>query len=460
MRWFCGVALIATTGCMSSATTASRGEVEALLERRGEPALEARGRARAPNATAPARGGPSLRTGAKASSSDCNVLAASVARSHPRIRAADERARAALARSRAEGSLPPPKASFEVWDFPLTEPETADREGMYMLGLEQEFPPASAREARVRAEIEEGRVALADASVNARELGSEVAHTCVAWSIAEALRERLTAHRALLLEMRETVLTRYRAGGDVLGTLVRLEAEIASADRHVIEAEGELASARDTLRALAGGPIPPAPPALSRQREPEAADSLLARAMKRRPETAVAVAKIGAARARVDAAESDASSPAFEARATYMQAPGGRPGLGAMVSMSLPFLWGSGEHTTASAEHELFAAEAERADSERRVRAEVTRAAGRVLVLTRARAVLIEREIPAIERALAVERAALSAGKLDLVSFVERAHALSEAHVEETRLSGELAHAWVELETAVGAAPEPSRGTP
>jgi cobalt-zinc-cadmium efflux system outer membrane protein len=401
-----------------------------------------------------------LRAKAVAPGADCGALAASVARSHPRIRAADARARAALARSRAEGALPPPKASFEVWDFPLTEPSSADREGMYMLGLEQEFPPASAREARVRAEIEEGRVALADASVNARELVSEVAHTCVAWSIAEALRERLVAHRALLSEMRETVLTRYRAGGDVLGALVRLEAELASADRHVIEAEGELAATRDTLRALAGADVPPTAPALAKQREPERAETLLGRALKQRAETAVAAAKISVARARVDAAESDASSPAFEARATYMQAPGSRPGLGAMISMSLPFLWGSGEHTTASAEHELFAAEAERADAERRVRAEVTRAAGRVLVLTRARAVLLEREIPAIERALAVERAALAAGKLDLVSFVERAHALSEAHVEETRLSGDLAHAWVELEAAVGATPEPSREAP
>lgn len=118
--------------------------------------------------------------------------------------------------------------------------------------------------------------------------------------------------------------------------------------------------------------------------------------------------------------------------------------------MTLPWLWGGADAERQSAEHELYAAEALRADVSRSIRVDVARASGRVLVLSRARRALLERELPAVERTLSVERAALAAGSADLVSFVERAHALSELHVEETRISGELAHAWVELEAAVG----------
>jgi outer membrane protein TolC len=447
MRWLFGVALIATTGCVSSQATRSRTDVEKLL---------ARPSAGAPSAPVQARAGaPSPPTGADpkrgaAGGTDCASLAQRVALAHPRVRAAEERARAALSRSRASGSLPPPKASLEVWDFPFTEPGRADSEGMYMLGLEQEFPPAGARDARTRAEAEEGRMAVADAAAFARELWSEAAHECVTWSVAEALRLRLSEHRALLAEMRETVLTRYRAGGDVLGGLVQLEAEIATADRHVIEAEAEARAARETLMALGDGDVPASAPPLQRPRELEATEALAARAARARAENAVASARTEAARARLDAAASEASSPAFGAKAAYMQAPGARPGLQAMVSMTLPWLWGGSDAERASAEHELNAAEALRADVSRSIRVDVARASGRVLVLSRARQALVERELPAVERALAVERAALAAGSADLVSFVARTHALSELHVEETRISGELAHAWVDLEAAVG----------
>lgn len=448
MRSLVLVTLIAATGCVSSTSTRARTDVEALLAPRDGPS--AAGTTAPPSAKVQAGERKDAPAPDRAEGADCTSLARRVAAGHPRVRAAEERARAALSRSRGTGSLPPPKASLEVWDFPFAQPGRARTEGMYMLGLEQEFPPAGARDARTRAEVEEGRMALADAGLSARELVTDAAHTCVAWSVAEALKLRLAQHRGLLAEIRETVLTRYRAGGDVLGALVQLEAEIATADRHVIEAEGEASAARATLIALGDVDLPATAPPLPAARAPEAADVLTARAARTRAESSVASARTQAARARLDAAASEANTPAFEAKAAYMQAPGARPGLSAMVSMSLPWLWGSGDSEQAGAEHELLAAEALRADVSRSIRVDVARANGRVLVLSRARQALLERELPAIERALSVERAALAAGSADLVSFVERAHALSELHVEEARIAGELAHAWVELYSAAG----------
>src|SRR5262245_52557448 len=80
----------------------------------------------------------------------CAALADAVARSHPALRAARARSNAAVLRSSAESSLPPPTASFEIWDFPIGEPSRADSEGMYMLGLGQEFP-GGGRSDRARA---------------------------------------------------------------------------------------------------------------------------------------------------------------------------------------------------------------------------------------------------------------------------------------------------------------------
>src|SRR5688572_18226759 len=81
----------------------------------------------------------------------CAALAEAITRSHPALRAAQHRARAATLRSDSEGSLPPPMLSFEIWDFPIGAPSRADREGMYMVGLGQEFP-GGGRSDRARAE--------------------------------------------------------------------------------------------------------------------------------------------------------------------------------------------------------------------------------------------------------------------------------------------------------------------
>jgi outer membrane protein TolC len=381
----------------------------------------------------------------------CAALADTIARAHPTLRAAKARSNAAVERSHAESSLPPPMASVEVWDFPIGDPSLADTEGMYMFGLAQEFP-GGGRSDRARAEEQMSHEARAEGADAARRLKADAEHACVSWAVAETVRARLVEHRRLLEQVRDAALVSYRGSAGGLGAVARADAELAGADRRIAESDAEIETARTTLAAFAGPDValPSAAPALSERDENPDAAKLTQVALATRGDIAAAQARKGAASARADAASSEANTPSFEVKATYMQTPGMRAGLGAMVGMSLPWLWGGGSGRREGARHDFEAAAAEAESARRMARAEVAQAVGRVRALRRSLAVLREREIPAAERAVEAGRASLGSGGFDLSEWIEAASVLRAARVDEARTSGEIEHAFVDLEASVG----------
>lgn len=443
------IAALSATGCLSASTHTARREAEVQLARPAELLEESHAAPKGQARLEPVKAARPERAGA---AKTCDELAREVARAHPRVLAMRERARAALARSSSEGSLPPPEATFEIWDFPIGDPSLADHQGMYMVGLGQEFPAAGSRDERARAAAEEARGELGELSRAAREIWTEVAFACADWSAAEALRQGLAGHRALIADMREAMLASYRAGSGSQVGVTRTDAELAAADRHVAEAEEEVSVAESTLRALSGraARLPEAPPVLRESFDVPSVDTLTDLALASRGEVSAAAARQRSRSAAAKAAEAEASSPSFEVRATYMQTPSERAGLGAMVGMSLPWLWGGGGARSESARYELEAARADQDDVVRRIEGEVARAAGRLRAQRRSLALLREREIPAARRALESERAALAAGSFELATWIQAAHALREAHVEEARIRGAIERALSELEGAVG----------
>jgi outer membrane protein TolC len=231
-----------------------------------------------------------------------------------------------------------------------------------------------------------------------------------------------------------------------------MDAELAVADRHIVEAEEERAVARSNLRALVGDELElseRAPPLRTTYPLPDP-EHLTEVALSSRGDVRAVLARQRGARARAEATHSEATSPAFEFRATYMQTPSARAGLGAMVGMSLPWLWGDGPDLNESAKHELDAVESDLEEVGRTIRIEVARAAGRVRAQSRSLDMLLERELPAADAALEAERSALRNGGFNLVSWIQSAHALREAHVDEARTRAALQRAWVELELTVG----------
>ena len=423
------VTIFFSAGCLSSSAYSARHRTEVALDR-----------ARAPSYGAP---------GAVATAS-CSDLARAIATSHPRVAVAFARARAALARSNAEGSLPPPTASIEVWDFPVGAPSRADDEGMYMFGIGQEFPPG--RSGRALSEAEDALALLAESTEMERGAWAETAHACVAWSTATIVHAQMQGHLEIVSLLREAVLSRYRGGAtDGLTMIAQTESEIAAAARHVAEAEEEVRASRDLLVAFASGSValPEEPPMLAVRPALPPVNELVERALSSRGTVVAGLARAAGAQARLDASDSEAETPTFELRATYMQSPSMRPGVGAMVSMSLPWL-SRASSTADSTRHMYAAARADVEDIERSIRVEVVRASGRVRVLTRSLALLMEQEVPAATRAIEAARASLTGLGFDVAAWIEAAHALRLIRVDEARTRAALEEAWVELEAAVG----------
>ncbi|MCC6874450.1 MAG: TolC family protein [Sandaracinaceae bacterium] len=428
------------SGCVSSSTWGAWSDVDRALAREEGARERAREREREPAAapsTEPASG--------------CEALALRIAQSHPGLRAPRERARAALARARAEGALPAPQAAVGVWDFPIGDPQLADRQGMYMLRLAQELPPAGLLDGRARARVEEARESVGELDEMERMLRARAAHACTDWAQAATERARIDASRSLLEQVRAVRIARLASSTDALAELARIDGELARLERDSTMQSSLQERAAAQLRALWGRRDPlPEPPPLAPPPPTGDVDALVTRALASRGLVTSAQARVRAAAARASAAEASATVPTFGVSATYMQMPSNRPGIGAEVMMTLPWLW-SGEGAERDAARLDAEAELDTlAGLERDVRAEVVSAAHTLEAARRTLEVLQARERPAAERALEAASATYATGGVDLVTWLDAARALRELEVEEARLLGGAAHARVELEAAVG----------
>lgn len=427
--WLC-VAGLGAAGCVSSGTWSSFHAVERALEREEERSEASR----------------ELEAGA-----GCDALASRITEGFPSLRATRRRARAALARGRGAGSLPAPEAMVEVWDFPVGDPQLAGEEGMYMVGLAQRLPPAGALDARARAAAGDAEAAMGELANQRRQLRARALDACFAWSVSELEADRLRRAEAVATTMRESLVAQVRAGGPTpIGEIARVDAELARLARVRVEAEGRSARASAKLSAWMGdAEVPSAPPALEVPRHAEI-DRLVAIALERHGALRAARARVRAAEARADAADAEATVPTFTLRATYMQMPSARPGVGAAIGMTLPWLW-SGEGAARDAARLEAEAQLDEVHAlELEVRAEVRAAAAELEAATRALEALRERERPAAERALEAIAARYPSGAVDLDAWLDAARALRELEVEEARLLGRAARAWAALEGAVG----------
>ncbi len=386
----------------------------------------------------------------------CDDVARVAVATFPGLEAPRQRVREALAMARADGALPAPSARVEVWDFPIGDPSRADREGMYMLGLAQELPPAGGLDGDARARVEEAREALGELAELRREIASDAAHACADWASASLTRARLTAWIGVLDQMRDAVGARYGAGGGALADVARVERERATAERMLRRAEGDAARAQAELRARLGvdasvslGEAPalaPNPPELERGR-------VLEYALAHRGLLLAARARIGGASARVAAAEARASTPIFMLGGQYMQTPQARAGMGLELGMTLPWLWSGERDVLEAARAEQAAEEAEVLGLERSLTVDVRLALAALDTLTATLASLREREAPAARLALDAVAATYGAGQGTLLDWLDAARAIRELELEEADLMGNVAHALADLTSATGATP-------
>jgi outer membrane protein TolC len=412
--------LLVGTGCISATT---------------DEVLDAARRASASRTAAPPEREAATEDG------DCFALAARVAPGRPARRVLLERARAEQAAATSERDLPSGEVALEVWDFPLANPSLADRRGMYMVHVSQTFTPLGGRDGRTRARGEEALAldALTDEVV--RDTVAEIAHACVDWAASVDSLAQLEQERALASTLREATVARLASGGS-LASVAAVDVELARLRRLEAELQLELERARDTLAALvAPAPLPASPPRLTGEAAAELSP------LERGFASAVAHRR-RASEARVDAAEAEAVEPTIGLRASYMQMPGERPAFGAMVSTTLPWLWGGGGARVDAAEAELRASRAEEAEVARGLSLERLRATGRWRAAKRSLESLRTLELPALERGLEAARASAAGPGLDLAELLDASRALVAARREELELTVALAHASVDVAAA------------
>ena len=439
------------SACISQATSRSRDATARAIDH-----AEDRARARPPEASGESASPPRARAEvpppkAPVGAESCKRIAARIATSDPTARARRGSARAGLARADAEGSLPAPELSFELWDFPIGDPARANREGMYMVGLSQRFPAAGLSNARARKEVEVASANLGAAEVAKLAAWAEAMHACVDWAGARRKRQRLGVQIALLDRIRGAVGAARSSGGSSLADEANVDAERAATEQEITLLEADERVGRGTLLALGGiGAGTTEPPAFGEVARAPSLDRVIAVALERRGEVASATSMLRVADAEVDVAGAESKIPEIGIEAAYMQMPKARAGLEIAVSMSLPWLWSGGSGRRTAAAREVGVAHAEAAAVARAIRTQVTRTYERFEGDREALASFKQRVVPAVDRVLEAEQARLTGGGFDLSALVlaiRRNHDVSvELSVRETALHHDL----VDVETAAG----------
>lgn len=296
---------------------------------------------------------------------------------------------------------------------------------------------------------------LAELSSEERLVAERAATAFAEYTQAFAERRLQEQQLALLERMAQAVRARYTTGGSGLADASRIDVEVAKAQRALARVVGDLARSRATLNAVLRRP-PGAPLGEPREAPPEtvrfSVEELVSRAEQNRGATLSAEARLRAAGARREAAEAEARIPEFMVGLGYWQDPRMRPGLGASVSMSLPWLWGPTRDRMHQAEEEEAADRAARDSVGLDAQADVTEAHARLLALEAQLSVIRERALPSARRSLEALTAAFSTGSASLLEWVDVTRSVLDLETEVVVLHGDLARSVAGLERAVGTA--------
>ena len=382
-----------------------------------------------------------------------NALIAAVVSHDPELESLTHRARALMHGARAERALPAPEIEGQVWALPIARPYALGDASMYMAGVRQMLPALGALDARSRAAMEDARALLAQAFTRERLL-TRTASDAYADLVAAELHHRVHhAQLAWLDRMLDAVHARYSAGGSALADVSRIELERARERRALVRVGGDAARARATLGALlhrAPDEALGAPADLEASTVSLPYDDLVARADRARGEVRESEARERAARARLDAQEAEASWPAFTFGLSYMQDPMREPGLGALVSMTLPWLSGAGRARVAQAREEVLAEHATIEGARWTARREIADARAQLAASEQVLSVLRRESIPAATRGIDAVRSAYVTGDADLVQWLDASRTALEFAMDEADAIADLARAAGALESAVG----------
>jgi cobalt-zinc-cadmium efflux system outer membrane protein len=373
---------------------------------------------------------------------------------NPAARVPAERAAAANAMAKAVGSLPPPEVMGQIWQVPLAHPAALDRQ-MIMVGVTQSFPAPGSLAARERATTAEANVDKAMAGDQRRAILRAAGHAFADYEESTARHRVHRAHLQITQHLFDVAQARHAAGGS-LTDVVRAEVEMSRVEADFVTDATLVESARAHLNALLARP-PGASLGVPIDTEPSmpAADvtALLSAARGSRPEFKAAEAEKEARQYAAEAAEREATWPAFAVGALYFPPTSAVPehGYGATLSMSLPWLWGAAAAKATAERESLRAATSNVEATKIPVDAEVVTAESKARSAGYRVKVLRDRTLPASLRGFEVARAGFESGRTDLMTVLDSRRAVVDVEQEIVMARADLSHALTDLEAAVGA---------
>lgn len=381
-------------------------------------------------------------------------LLAMAVRSHPAVRASEERAAARILEASSEGSLPAPEVMMQIWQVPLAKPHVIGDAQMVMFGVGQSFPAVGARAARQRAGELEASAERAMGTDRARQIRRDADHAFVDYVEATARHRIHLEHRLIATRTFELAHARHGVGGS-LGDAAQSEVELARVESDVVADATRIEAARGRINALLRRDVlaPLGPPV---ETEPETAAwdvrTAVNAARESRPELRAAVAQRGARTEEARAAAKEAAIPSFRVAALYFAPTTPMPyhGYGANASVTLPWLWGEAGDRRDARRQAAGAVASEALAARIPIDAEVVgqeanvRAAGLRLVTLR------DRALPASRRSFEVAWAGYEAGRTDVLTLLSTRRAVVDVETEIIAARASLDHGLADLEAATG----------
>lgn len=385
---------------------------------------------------------------------DAEMLARIAIARSPALVAGARRVRAMAASARAESSLPEPRLAADIWQVPLSRPWAVGDAQMIMLSVSQTFPAPGVLGMREEAKAHEAKAEAKMVVASARELVRSVDQAFVDY-VAATLRHRARLrYRDAIARMVELSKARLAAGAS-LSDIAQAEVELARADIDIATEERAIETARIRLNGLlareANAPLGPPriePPSTT----PMPLDEIVARARTTRPELEAAASRREAQALSARATVREAEIPEFTLGASYFPPSGGmrEHGLGASVSMTLPWLSGAKRHGVTVEEERTAAATAE-VDADRvRLGLDAATLAMEAKRAEQGYVLLGEKALPASLRAREAAEAGYVSGKSDALAWLLAARAVASVQLDIVMARASLDRALADLDFAAG----------
>jgi outer membrane protein TolC len=265
----------------------------------------------------------------------------------------------------------------------------------------------------------------------------------------------LSREKALVERLTHVVEERYGTSDAVQADVLRAQVELTHMTIEVSAAALAVQNAAAELNALLSQPPDQplgVPEDVRVQPLSASVETLTDLALRQRPELAAQRAALAGDESGVELAQ-QGWRPDFELSFGRFINYNRSDGFGAIVSVSLPFVYG-GKYTAATAEAraKVAAGEADLRAWQDRIRREVAQAYARVQTAALQHSLAEGTHMPQAAQALRVTESAYLTGGADFASLLDTVRRIEEVHLQHAGAAAELGRATADLERAVGGA--------